>query len=236
MLLNTNKLPNALEKSDKTYRKVKWLRYVILHKYKPIILHTENLKIISQKGIIVAPNHQSTLDPLIITSIINKNIHWAALKRFFDAKDSIFNNNKNPIFCRITSTLFKKLQYFPIERKCDNQCANNMQAIKNMIKCLKFQQYIGIFPEGTTNKTNDDFGTFDAGFIHIAQKSDAIILPITLLWINEKKIPNKVIINIGAPLEVDVLSTDKVYEKYINIQKQQMKENKQKIVEIKNPL
>lgn len=212
--------------SDKAYKKLKWIRHIIIFKFKPIILHKENLNIGFKNGCVIAPNHQSTLDPLIITSIINKNIHWAALKRFFDAKDSIFNNSKNPILCKATAKLFKKLEYFPIERKSDNPKATNMKSIKNMLTFLKKKQYIGIFPEGTTNKTNADFGNFDKGFIHIAQKTDADIMPITLLWINENKMSRKVIINIGTPFKTGILTANELYEKYVNIQKQQMKENK----------
>lgn len=51
-------------------------------------------------------------------------------------------------------------------------------------------------------------------------------MPITVLWINENKMSRKVIINIGTPFKTDTLTANELYEKYINIQKHQMKENK----------
>lgn len=220
-----------INSSDKVYKKVRNVIPIILSKFKPVVLHSENL-IVDAGGVIVAPNHQSTLDPLIITSIIDKNIHWAALKRFFDAQDSIFNNSKNPILCQITSKMFRKLEYFPIERMYDNPKANNMNSIRNMLNFLKQKQYVGIFPEGTTNKSENDFGTFDPGFIQIAMKTNAHIQPITVLWIKEKKISNQIIVNIGQPFSISGMTKDEIYEKYINIQKSQLKENHQRKVEL----
>jgi len=222
-----------INSSDKVYKKVRSVIPIILSKFKPIVLHSENL-IVDAGGVIVAPNHQSTLDPLIITSIIDKNIHWAALKRFFDAKDSIFNNSKNPILCQITSKMFRKLEYFPIERMYDNPKANNMNSIRNMLNFLNQKQYVGIFPEGTTNKSENDFGTFDPGFVQIAMKTNAHIQPITVLWIKESKLPYQIIVNIGLPFTIDGMTKDEIYEKYVNIQKKQLNENRQKILELKN--
>ena len=75
--------------SDRFYKKVRHIIPIILNEFKPIVLNKNNLINVDNQGIVVAPNHQSTLDPLIITSVIDENIHWAALKRFFDAEDSI---------------------------------------------------------------------------------------------------------------------------------------------------
>lgn len=105
--------------------------------YHPLILHSGNIITKSNVGVIYAPNHRSTLDPLIIESVLPELIHWAALARFFDGKDSIFNNSKNFILCKITKYVFQKLEYFPIERKCDNPNSNNMASLKDMSVFLK---------------------------------------------------------------------------------------------------
>lgn len=231
---NTSNIIERINGSDKVYKKVRNVIPIIMSKFKPVVLHSENLIVDNDNGVIVAPNHQSTLDPLIITSIIDKNIHWAALKRFFDAQDSIFNNSKNPILCQITSRMFEKLEYFPIERMYDNPKANNMNSIRNMLNFLKEKQYIGIFPEGTTNKSENDFGTFDSGFIQIAMKTNACIQPITVLWIKEKQIPNQIIVNIGQPFSTKGMTKNEIYEKYINIQTQQLNENRQQKLLLKS--
>lgn len=213
-----------ISESDLLYKKVRILIPYILNKFNPIILNQENI-LNDMDSVLVAPNHRSTLDPLIITSIIDKNIHWAALKRFFDGKDSIFNNSKNPMLCKITSVGFKKMEYFPIERKRDNPNANNLSSIRDMNAFLNNKQYVGIFPEGTTNKSKEhDFGVFDPAFITLAKRSNSWVLPVTVLWIKDLNIKNKLIINFGKPFKVN--NKEEAYKHYLTIQKQNLEENK----------
>ncbi|MBQ3021016.1 MAG: 1-acyl-sn-glycerol-3-phosphate acyltransferase [Bacilli bacterium] len=225
---NGYEMLNRISKSDIIYNKIKIVIPYILSKFKPIVLHSENILKTNLEGVVVAPNHMSTLDPLILTSLIDENIHWAALKRFFDGKDSIFNNSKNPLLCKITSKGFKSLEYFPIERLRDNPNANNISSLKDMQTFLKYKQYVGIFPEGTTNKTpGRDFGDFDPAFISLAKKNDAWIQPITILWIKDLELDNKVIINFAKPFKVTNLTKEEAYQKYLNIQKESLEENKE---------
>lgn len=138
--------------SAKFYRILhKYAAPIVLSKFRPIVLNSDNLIKISEP-VIFAPNHRSTLDPIIITSVLGGYIHWAALKRFFDGEDSIFNNSKSYILRKITSRAFKKLEFFPIERIKDNPRAGNLQVIKDMNGFLKAGSSLGIFCEGSTNK------------------------------------------------------------------------------------
>ncbi len=90
---------NNSAKSQMFYEKLFLIKDTVLKKYKPIILHEENLIKDSSEGLVYVSNHLKTIDPLIITSIIDENIHWLALKRFFKNEDSIFNISKNPVLC-----------------------------------------------------------------------------------------------------------------------------------------
>ena len=221
-------MENRVHESDNFYKKVRAIRTIILKEFNPIIINESNL--LNKKeneSILIAPNHQSTVDPLIITSIIDENIHWAALKRFFDAQDSIFNNNKNPLLCKLTAYSFKKFEYFPIERLKDNPKANNLKALKDMALFLKNNQYVGIFPEGTTNKSKEkDFGYFEPSFISLAKNGDAFIQPVTVLWIKDLDIEHKVIINFATPFKVENMTKEEAYNKYLEIQKDRLEENK----------
>lgn len=239
-LLGNNKytIENRVYQSDNFYKKVRNIRTVILKEFNPIIINQSNLLTKNEnESILIAPNHQSTVDPLIITSIIDENIHWAALKRFFDAQDSIFNNNKNPLLCKLTAYSFKKFEYFPIERIKDNPKANNLKSLKDMALFLKNNQYVGIFPEGTTNKSKGkDFGYFEPSFITLAKNGNSFIQPVTVLWIKDLDIEHKVIINFAEPFKVENMSKEEAYKKYIEIQKKQLDDNKklkQKLMKIK---
>lgn len=198
--------------------------------FHPIVLNSENIASDQVNSIIYASNHRSTLDPIVLESILKRNIHWVALERFFRGNDSIFNNSKNLILCNITKYLFKKLEYFPIIRKVDDSTANNIGSIINMNLFLKNGYQIGIFPEGTTKReTNQDFGKFDDLFMHLAKKNNSWIQPITILWrqSGREKFWGKVIVNIGEPFQVGKMSIEDAMENFMKIQRKMLKENRE---------
>ncbi|HBA37738.1 MAG TPA: hypothetical protein DCY94_03360 [Firmicutes bacterium] len=164
--------------------------------YKPIVLNKSFVPKDINRGMIFAPNHRSTVDPFAIISATEGAIHWAALKRFFDAEDSIFNNSKNPFLCQLTRLMFNTLGFVPIDRE-----TMNLDSLRIMSRYLKENRSLGIFPEGTTNKHPDqyDIGPVKPGFAVVARKGDAWIQPISILWIKDDKIENKIVINFREP-------------------------------------
>lgn len=222
-------------KSNKVFQKIKRLKPIMMREFRPVILNADNIDKQSDRGIVYAPNHRSTWDPIIITGILGVHIHWAALLRFFQGKDSIFNNSKNPILCKITSVLFKKLEYFPIDRKTDNSEANNLDAIRDMNHFLKVNARIGIFAEGTTRRPEGcDFGAFDESFILLAKRNKAVIQPVTVTWIKDKKVKNKIVVNFGKSFVVENMSTEEAMERFMEIQKKCMKENEEWIGRVRD--
>lgn len=228
-LVGTNnfKYYKRASKSDKFFRKLEIFSPIIKIAFKPIILNKQNIINCNNEAVVYAPNHRSTLDPIVITGFVVKNIHWAALLRFFQGKDSIFNNSKNPVLCKLTSQAFKKLEYFPIDRKSDNPNSNNFSSIRDMLNFLKINQSIGIFPEGTTRRAKGhDFGTFDDSFLLLAKSTDSWIQPITTLWIKDLGLPSKVILNFGEPFKVGDKNISNALEDFLKIQFKCLEENK----------
>lgn len=228
LLGETNWLCHKREaKSLKYFMRISKITILLRRIYHPLILHPENIVTKSNSGVIYAPNHRSTLDPLIVESVLPELIHWAALARFFDGKDSIFNNSKNSILCKITKYVFQKLEYFPIERKCDNPNSNNMASLKDMSIFLKNGYKIGIFAEGTIRrKEGEEFGNFDNAFLRLAKKNNALIQPITLLWVKDSKSKCKVIVNFGKAFQMKGMSIDEGMQSFMGIQKAALEENK----------
>lgn len=213
--------------SDRYYNHLKFMIPIFQKFFHPIVINKENIIKVDEEGVVYAPNHRSTLDPLAITSVLNENIHWAALLRFFEGKDSIFNNSKNPILCKITANLFRNLEYFPIDRKSDNPDANNLQSLRDMNNFLKICSKIGIFGEGTTRRdSSQDFNEFDDSFLLLAKKNGARVQPITCLWIKELNIKSKVIINFGESFKVEDMTKDQAMDFFMTIQKRCLEENK----------
>lgn len=212
--------------SNRYFKNLQIFRPAILGYFRPLVLHKENIIVSKEPKTIIAPNHRNTFDPLVITGFLNINVHWAALSRFFEANDSIFNNSKNIHLCKFTADAFKKLEYFPIERKCDNPNANNFNTLKDMNNFLKYHEPIGIFGEGTTkHPENQYFGNFDDSFLTLAKKNNAWIQPVTITWVDDNLIGNKVVINFGKAFKVNDQSIEKAMEKYMTIHFENLKEN-----------
>lgn len=183
--------------TENIYQVGRILATPILEKiYNPIILNRSLVPNDSSRGVVYAPNHRTTVDPFSIIIALNDPVHWVALKRFFDAEDSIFNNNKNLALCYLTKYLFTYMGFVPIDRN-----SNNFESLKLMNQYLKDGRNLGIFPEGTTNKHPDlyDIGPVKPGLTSIAKSNDSWIHPISILWIKNEKIDNKVIINFREP-------------------------------------
>lgn len=214
--------------SAKFFRRLTGFKPIIEKLFHPIILHPENRISENSKGVIFAPNHRRTLDPLLIECILLENIHWAALLRFFRAEDSLFNNSKNPVLCRMTKYIFQRLEYFPIDRKRDNPQANNMASIKNMCLFLKNGYKIGIFAEGTTRRpAGQDFGCFDDSFLRLAQKTEAWIQPITIFWPEPSGKGCGVVLNFGRPFQLKGMGIEEAMQHYLEIQRNALMENKE---------
>lgn len=211
-------------KSDMIWRRLSFLPLIFRLYFHPVILNADR-RIVTNDAVLYAPNHRSTLDPLVIQSVVKENIHWAALLRFFEASDSIFNNSKNPILCKLTAWLFQSLAYFPIERRIDNPNANNITAIRNMTGFLNISQKVGIFGEGTTRLPEGRaFGTFDKSIFVLAQKTKAWIQPVTVYWIKNKR-NRHVIVNFGPPFKVENLKDETFMQSFLDIQQSCLREN-----------
>lgn len=225
---NKLEMMDNLAESSKLYRKLFFFKRFLLNwNAETYVLNSQNLVQDYTGGIIYASNHRSTIDPLYITGYLNEEIHWVALKRFFTAEDSIFNNSKNRLLCEITQKGFKKLYFFPIERKRDNPSANNYETIKHMNMCLKVGGRIGIFPEGTTTREeNKDFNDFDPGFLVLAEQTRAMIQPITVLWQKKYRQRKRIIINFGPAFIMNGRKRDEALKYFEEIQNTALEENK----------
>jgi len=172
---------------------------------------------IPKKGsLIVAPNHVSYLDPVIIGISMKRKVH-------FIAKKEVFSTVLGNLF-------FRQLNAFPVDRdKID------MAALKNALNLLQQGEILGIFPEGTRSM-NGELKEFKLGIIKIAMKAGAPILPVGIIGVHKiyprgKKFPtlfkHKIIVRFGSPISFSTQKTkDKIY------QKESLNELSQKIKEL----
>lgn len=132
------------------------------------------------KPYILAGNHKNMFDVVLLITNIPDEIHFMAKKELFDLI--------------ILKDIFNKMGAFPVDRdKAD------IKAIKESLRILKNNEVLGIFPEGTRNKTNEILLPFKEGVTTIASKTNSLIVP---FGIGGEYKRNKLKLNIGEPINI----------------------------------
>ncbi|MBP1761998.1 MAG: 1-acyl-sn-glycerol-3-phosphate acyltransferase [Firmicutes bacterium] len=158
------------------------LRYIFLI----LGLKIEGFSNIPPSGaIIVAPNHLSYLDPLLVAVAINRPVN-------FMAKAELFHN-------KILGKLLTMVYAFPVKRGNGDR-----HAIRHALQLMEEGKVLGIFPEGTRKKPGQVEHT-QGGAAMIALRSGAPVLPIACIG-SDKTIPCgwlwPLIIRIGEPISM----------------------------------
>ena len=124
------------------------------------VIGTENIP--SEGNLIIAANHKSNLDPIFVASAVNKKRKKTAI-----AKEELFKN-------KILAKILNKVEIIPINRQNPG-----LGTIKRILKYIKNDYALVMFPEGTRSKT-DDFNNAKAGLSLFATKAKAEIVPCTI--------------------------------------------------------
>lgn len=113
---------------------------------------------IPKKGkIVLAGNHTNNLDCLLLISATKRTIH-------FLAKDELTKG--------IKKILFNNMGIIPVNRRIHDK-----NALAKAIDTLNKDKVIGIFPEGTINKTKDIIMPFKIGAVKMANETNTPIVP-----------------------------------------------------------
>lgn len=151
------------------------------------IYHKENLP--PRGGVIIASNHLSFLDPLILGVASPRILYFMAKSELFKPK--------------CFSWLIRNLGAFEVQKgKADRK------AIKRAVELLRQGEAIAIFPEGTRSK-DGSLQPGETGCVWLAKIAPALIVPTRIYGTNlalpiDGKIvrPKPVKVIFGAPLEV----------------------------------
>lgn len=123
--------------------------------YNPKYIGTDNIP--SKGRIVLSGNHTNNLDCLLIISSTKRYVH-------FLAKDSLMKG--------IKKVLFKNMGIIPVNRQIHDK-----KALNDAITALQQEKTIGIFPEGTINRTKDTIMPFKIGCVKMAHDTDSYIVP-----------------------------------------------------------
>ena len=162
------------------------VRYLGLGIYKLVYnFHIEGWENVpKEEGVIIASNHRSYADPVILTIPMRKPVTYMA-------KEELFENKLFAAFIRF-------LGAFPVKRG-----AGDMKVIDDCVDILKSGKNLVIFPEGTRSKSNK-VGRGKTGVAMIAARSGADVLPVGIVFEGEKlHFRTKVTMKIGKLIKAE---------------------------------
>lgn len=157
-------------------------------------LKKEGIEKIPQKGpVIVAANHVSNWDPIMVGIALTRPVH-------FMAKVELFNN-------KILGKLLTALHAFPVKRgKADRK------AIRQALELLEEGKVLGIFPEGARKKVLRD-AQVQSGVALLALKSGVSIIPVACIG-TDKNFPlgwfRPLLVRVGDPVDLDKYKGQKI--------------------------
>lgn len=146
--------------------------------FRPKYINKKNIP--KNVPVVLAGNHKSNFDCASLVCSTNRVVHFLAKKELLDTKIKWF---------------FKGMGIIPVDRK-----NKNPQALQEAIKNLNENKVIGIFPEGTTNKTNDIIMPFKYGAVKMASETNAYIVPFSIT--GEYKLFGRLKITFGEAYKV----------------------------------
>ena len=162
-------------KEYKLYQALRWVAVLFCLRYKVNYIGRENIP--QDGGFIIACNHQSGVDPIILGRGVKRTIH-------FMAKEELFENEALGIF-------IKHLNAFPVRRG-----QGDTTAVEFAEDIVRNGYVLGIFPEGTRSK---DFkpARGKSGTALIAKTTGADVLPVSIYTSDRYKKGTRLTVRFG---------------------------------------
>lgn len=162
--------------------------------YNPKIIGKENIP--KEGSIVIAGNHKHLYDQCLTIIATKRGIHYMA-------KSEYFLNKK-------VSWFFKSTGCISVDRK-----RKDSEAMKKALEVLNDGGIIGIFPEGTRNRTKNILLPFKFGAVSMASKTDSYIVPFGISGDYTFRSKN-LAIRYGKPFKVNDMTLECANEKLYN--------------------
>ena len=145
---------------DKLFYKIVRPIIIILIKifYPPQVLGLDNIP--KEGRILLAGNHTKWLDPIMMVSVVKRQIHFLA---------------KEELFHGYTKVIVKGMGCVPVNRKIHDK-----DALQGAIDYLNNDLCVGIFPEGTINKTDEVIMPFKIGAVKACSEANTKLVPFVI--------------------------------------------------------
>lgn len=186
------------------YKVIRTLGYpIFLLLYRPQFIGRENIP--NDGGIILAGNHTNNLDAAIMLAGPKRVVHMLAKKELFKSK--------------ISNRFFRSMGCIPVDRSIHDENAKS-----EAVSVLENNEVIGIFPEGTVNRTDKIILPFKYGAVSFAKKTNSYIVPFTITG-KYKLFRKSIKITYGKPYKVKD-DLEKENNKLMNIISDMLKKEK----------
>lgn len=174
--------------------------------YNPTIIGKENIP--KDGAILIVGNHKHLYDQCLAIISTKRFIKYMAKKEYFDSKK--------------TRWFFSSVGCISVDRSI-----HDSNAKEEAIKTLKEGGAIGLFPEGTRNKTDEFLLPFKFGAVSMAKKTDAYIVPFGLTGDYVFRSKN-LVIKFGNPFKVGDMPLEEANELLYKTVEQLMKDTLKK--------
>lgn len=137
--------------------------------------------------VLIAPNHVSFMDPILVTIPIRRPLHYIALEPFL----------RIPVL----GAIMRWARAFPVRED-----EVNSQAVRRALRLLQSGEALVVFPEGGRS-ADGRLQPFRSGAIRLALAADAPIVPVTIAgafeaWPMHRRVPRpaRVVVTYHPPL------------------------------------
>lgn len=167
------------------------MNYRLYHILRPIVVFLlktiYRIKVVNKEyipkdgGVIFVGNHKHNYDFISLISGTKRVVHFLGKRELIDKH----------------GWLFKRLPVIPVDRSTKNK-----EAMDEAIKLVNNGEVIGIFPEGTFNKTEYVIMPFKYGAVRIASITNASIVPFAITG-EYKRFRHNLKIEFGKPYKIE---------------------------------
>ncbi|MBT2548734.1 1-acyl-sn-glycerol-3-phosphate acyltransferase [Arthrobacter sp. ISL-65] len=180
---------------------VRWTtRTLISGSCRPTVIGLENVP--KDGPFIVAPNHLSFLDSVIVQALMPRPVAFFAKAEYFTTKG---------IKGRVMKSFFEAVGSIPVER---GEQAASVQALRTLLDILEDGRGIGIYPEGTRSRDGILYrGRTGVGWL--ALTTGAPVIPVGLIGTEKLQPagrnavkPQHFIMKVGEPIYFDKTGPD----------------------------
>lgn len=186
------------------YRIVRPIVTFLVHiVFRPTYIGLENIP--KSGRIVLAGTHTNDFDSPLLMSCTKRVIH-------FLAKESLTKGILGPAF--------KALGLIPV-----NRSIHDKEALKSAINTLEEEKVIGIFPEGTINRTDDLIMPFKIGAVKMSKETNTKIVPFVITG-KYKVFKKSVTIEFLKPIEIKSDNLTEENERLMNLIRKKLEEKR----------